>query len=234
MIARDGFIFIGIGFILSLVLLYVALKVDSWPIWSIAAIIAILTLFTVFFFRDPERYVADEKGLLVAPADGKIVAIEEIGPHDFIGGTATRISIFLSVFDVHVNRTPASGVIDFVRYNPGKFLAAFNEKASMDNEQTEIGLTTSDGSRVIFKQIAGLIARRIVCRISVGDTLTAGQRIGMIRFGSRMDIIIPSGSKITTAVGNHVKAGETIIGYLPAAANSSATTKSSKGQNVEL
>ncbi len=233
MIAREGFVFIGSGLLLALIFLFGALKADSWTLWSVTAIVTLLTLFTVFFFRDPDRHFNSEERMILAPADGRIVAVKEIGHNDFIGGPTLRISIFLSVFDVHVNRNPASGVIDYVKYNPGKFFAAFEEKASLDNEQTEIGLTTLDGKKVIFKQIAGMIARRIVCHLHQGDTVKIGDRMGMIRFGSRADIIISAHSRINVAIGDHVRAGETVLGFLPGPelANS---PRVNKGENVEL
>jgi phosphatidylserine decarboxylase len=233
MIAREGLLIIGSGVVLALILLVVALKVDSWWLWTLTAILTVLTLFTVFFFRDPDRHIDPQERLIVAPADGKIVAVKEIGDNDFIGGPAVRISIFLSVFDVHVNRNPASGVVNYVKYNPGKFLAAFEEKASLDNEQTEIGMTTPDGKKLIFKQIAGLIARRIVCKLSDGDTIKIGNRMGMIRFGSRADVIVSAHSEVKVAVGNRVRAGETVLGFLPGPAMANSP-QVNKGENVEL
>ena len=234
MIAREGFMFIGSGFGLALIFLFLALKADSWILWTVTAIVTLLTLFTVFFFRDPDRSVEAKQGIIVSPADGKVVAVKPIGEHEFIGGPAVRISIFLSVFDVHVNRNPASGKVDYVKYNKGKFLAAFNEKASMENEQTEIGLTSANGQKVIFKQIAGVIARRIVCRLTEGQTIGVGDRMGLIRFGSRADVILPADSEIRVSVGDRVAAGSTILGFLPGTTELAKKPGATKGENVEL
>ncbi|UCC44576.1 MAG: phosphatidylserine decarboxylase family protein [Candidatus Zixiibacteriota bacterium] len=214
MIARDGIPFVLIGLVLTLVLLWVANRGNSHvAFWSSLAV-GILTIFVVFFFRDPERECGSGPGVVLAPADGTVVAIEKIDRHPFVGKDALKVSVFLSVLDVHVNRVPASGVVDFVNYNRGKFLAAYVDKASKENEQSEIGMTTIGGHRIVFKQIAGLIARRIVCRLNDGDTVRAGDRFGMIRFGSRADLILPAGSSIRVQEGEQVYAGRTIIGML--------------------
>ncbi|MFZ1683791.1 MAG: phosphatidylserine decarboxylase family protein [Candidatus Zixiibacteriota bacterium] len=214
MIARDGYPFILIGLIVTVILILVSTKWDSGWIFGAAVVFGILTLFTTFFFRDPDRSVPVTPGMLVSPADGKVIRIDTLETHPFVGGPTIKVSIFLSVFDVHVNRIPADGRIEFVKYNPGKFFAAWADKASELNEQTEIGMTTSQGSKIVFKQIAGLIARRIICRLKPEQTVAAGERFGMIRFGSRTELFVPAGSRIDVKVGDMVAGGKTIIGYL--------------------
>ena len=214
MIVREAWPFIAMGSLLTVALAFAAARFNSMLLFVIGLVMAVLTLFTFFFFRDPERVCPDQPDILLAPADGKVVAVTPIGFHPYIGSDAVRVSIFLSIFDVHVNRVPASGVIDFVNYNRGKFLAAFVHKASQENEQTEIGMTTEGGQKLIFKQIAGLVARRIVCRLKPGDRRVAGDEFGMIRFGSRADLIIPADSRIEVEVGDRVAGGESVIGYL--------------------
>lgn len=178
----------------------------------VATVLTILFLFVVFFFRDPERSVPADPNAVISPADGKIVEIvSEKDP--FMGKTFKRISIFLSVFNVHVNRVPIGGRIEKIQYNPGKFLAAFNHKASLDNEQN-ILLITQGRTQVLVKQIAGLIARRIVCWVHDGDSVAAGQRFGLIRFGSRVDLFVPEDARIAVSIGDRVEGGASIIGFL--------------------
>ena len=216
MIARDGLTIIGAALVITILCILGAARFDSRTLFVLAIVSSLLTLFSTYFFRDPERMFTPGDNMLIAPADGHIVAIEPLDNHPFIGGPAIQISIFLSVFDVHVNRIPADGKIDFVRYHKGKFLAAFNDKASLENEQTEIGMTATNGQRLVFKQIAGLIARRIVYRVSEGQAVTAGERFGLIKFGSRTDLIIPADSHVEISMGQMVRGSETIMGYLPA------------------
>jgi phosphatidylserine decarboxylase len=163
-----------------------------------------LALFVLFFFRDPERIFQGGPGKVVSPADGKVVSIRKEGGQDVI-------SIFLSVFDVHINRAPVSGTITDVQYRPGRFLVAFDERASRENEQNSITIE-QDGHQLRFVQIAGLIARRIICWRRKGEKLQIGERVGLIQFGSRVDVFFPEGFKVTAQVGHKVKAGETIIG----------------------
>jgi len=200
-IAREGWPFI-------LPLLGVAvLLLGMMPAWG-GGILA-LTAFVTYFFRDPERAVPAGTGLLLAPADGTVVDIDSRmqGPGETPG---TQVSIFLSVLDVHVNRAPVAGVVADVRYQPGKFLPAFRPDASLMNAQNI--LTLQSGARqIVIKQIAGVLARRIVCRAKPGDTLQAGERFGMIRFGSRVEVFIPHDFAIHVRLGQKVKGGETII-----------------------
>ena len=215
MIAREGLVFIVSGGLLSIILIFAAARLDNIWFFSGAVLFAILTVFCTYFFRDPERTITEKPLALVSPADGKVIGIDTLATHNFTGFETIKISIFLSVFDVHVNRVPAEGVIDFVNYNPGEFFAAFEDKASDRNEQTEIGMTTDSGHKIIFKQIAGLIARRIVCKLEKGDTVKRGQRFGLIRFGSRTELFLPAGTDIRIKVGDKVDGGSSLIGFLP-------------------
>ncbi len=208
-VARDGLIFILLGLIITVILYYVGLVL-------VAILMVIVTFFIIYFFRDPARTCDAPDNALISPADGKILAVRKLGDGDSpLGQNITKISIFMSVFDVHVNRIPAKGRISEIVYNNGKFFFANMDKASEYNENNRITLETDKGHRIIFVQIAGLIARRIVCWINEMDYVKAGQRFGLIRFGSRLDIYIPSESRIDIKVWDRVKAGETILGYLP-------------------
>lgn len=178
----------------------------------------IFTLFCLYFFRDPERVLPPRKDVFVAPADGLVVSIEQAIPPVELGlapEPRTRVAIFLSVLDVHVNRAPISGTVQKIAYHPGLFLSAAEDKASDDNERNSLLLRTLDGRDVVVVQIAGLIARRILCEASEGQTLLAGQRFGIIRFGSRTDLYLPEGSVPLVAVGQRMIGGETVIAELP-------------------
>ena len=234
MIARDGWSLILIGLFLTVVALWVATRWDSRTALMVSVVFALLTVFTVFFFRDPARSAILEPGAMMAPADGRIVKIDTLAVHPYVGAGTIQVSIFLSIFDVHINRVPTAGKIGYVKYNPGKFFAAYEDKASEENEQTEIGMTTETGQRIAFKQIAGLIARRIVCRLSEGDQVATGERFGLIKFGSRTDLLLPAGSRVTVQLGQHVKGGETIIGFIGPAQSSSAAPEAAGGSHAEL
>jgi phosphatidylserine decarboxylase len=168
-----------------------------------------LTGFAVYFFRDPERSIPTGPGLLVAPADGKIVTVNPL-QHDPVQPSGTLVSIFLSVFDVHINRAPISGTVVDVRYQPGKFLPAFRTDASDLNEQNIVTLQAGE-TRVIIRQIAGILARRIVCRVKSGDKLNQGERFGLIRFGSRVDVFIPPEFAVHARLGQRVRGGESVL-----------------------
>jgi phosphatidylserine decarboxylase len=181
----------------------------------LSVLAGILSLFVTYFFRDPERSNGAPQGAVLSPADGRILKIEhmEAGGNP-LGEAAVKISIFMSVFNVHVNRVPAKGMIERITYHPGKFFAANLDKASEQNEKNRVILQTPDYGRIAFVQIAGLIARRIACWVSEGDPVQAGQRFGLIRFGSRLEVYLPQESRITARQGQKVRAGETVIGYL--------------------
>jgi phosphatidylserine decarboxylase len=184
--------------------------------WLIATVVAaLLTFFVAWFFRNPSRVVPQGPRLILASGDGKVIAIEEEFEPRFIKDRSIRISIFLNVFDVHINRVPCEGVIEDVQYQPGLFLAANKPDATLRNEQNALMIRTAQGPKVLCVQVAGLIARRIVCWVAPRDRAVIGERFGLIRFGSRMDTFLPVGSAVRVAVGDRVKGGETILGELP-------------------
>jgi len=207
-VAREGFPFVIIGSGFTLLFLFL-----DMPYFAMIA--GILTLFTIFFFRDPPRQNTVDSKAILTPADGKILGIKDLN-HDEnpLGGPAKKVSVFMSIFDVHVNRIPTGGRILDILYHPGKFFCANLDKASLQNESNRITLETNDGRRIVFVQIAGLIARRIACWIKVDDEVKAGQRFGLIRFGSRLDVYLPGDSNVVVQPHNKVKAGITILGYL--------------------
>ena len=183
-------------------------------VWYVlASVFAGLALFVGFFFRDPARAVPPGEGLVISGGDGKVVTVEEIESDDFIGGPATQISVFLSIVNVHVNRIPITGVIRMRRRIEGKFKLAFKDEASGDNAQMVLGIE-GDKGRVLIKQIVGFVARRIVCNVHEGDEVRIGDRFGLIRFGSRIDVIVPADTEIRVKNGDRVKGGETILGVL--------------------
>ncbi|MDE2238533.1 MAG: phosphatidylserine decarboxylase [Rhodospirillales bacterium] len=189
-------------------------------LWHALAWLGLLfTLFCLYFFRDPERVPPPRKDVFVAPADGLVVSIEQAIPPAELGlapEPRTRVAIFLSVLDVHVNRAPISGTVQKIAYHPGLFLSAAEDKASDDNERNSLLLRTPAGQDVVVVQIAGLIARRILCEVTEGQPILAGQRFGIIRFGSRTDLYLPEGCEPLVAVGQRMIGGETVIAELPA------------------
>ena len=205
-IAKDGYMFIT-----PLVVFTWCVCALSW-FW-VAGFFGGLFLFVTWFFRDPERVIPEDPNAIVSPGDGRIVEIVPEKDPLLEKDGYTRISVFLNVFNVHVNRVPIAGKIQAYRYNKGKFLNASSHKASMDNEQSAI-LLNNGHVTILVKQIAGLIARRIVCWAKEGDEFQRGQRYGLIRFGSRMDVFVPEGTEIKVAIGDIVSGGSSIIGYL--------------------
>jgi phosphatidylserine decarboxylase len=206
---------------------------DGWPFIAAFALIALLlgtavseplgwvgalaTAWCVFFFRDPERVTPQRGNLVVSPADGLVQMIQPAVPPSELGmapGPLTRVSIFLNVFDVHVNRVPADGVVTRLAYRAGKFFNAALEKASELNERQSVRLTTPDGRELAFVQIAGLVARRIRCDLKEGQPVRAGERFGLIRFGSRVDVYLPQGAAPLVAIGQRMVAGETVVADL--------------------
>ena len=219
MIAREGWPFVIGSFIMTAVLFAGWYLSDNIWLLSTTFFAIMVTLYMALFFRDPSRKIPEGDGILVSPADGFVVGISEIPDHHFLKAPAIQVCIFLTVFDVHINRIPVAGRIEYINYKTGKFLSAFKEEASEVNEQTEVGLITESGVKIAFKQIAGLIARRIICKLKVGQSCATGERYGLIRFGSRVDLILPLGTKIEIKKGQHVKGGVTIIGRLPSVAS---------------
>lgn len=206
-VAREGLPFI---FLFAFVTLIFA--VLGWRCLSTIGLA--LSLFTVYFFRDPERHAPKDEGSVIAPADGKIVFCGEVAEDRYFKGPAFKVSIFMSVFNVHVNRAPCSGEVVDTFYNKGEFLNASLDKASLQNEQAGVWMKTESGHDLLFVQIAGLIARRIVTYAKPGDSLVRNSRYGLIRFGSRVDVYFPTGSDIQVSLGDRTVAGESILGYL--------------------
>jgi phosphatidylserine decarboxylase len=171
----------------------------------------VATLFTLYFFRDPERKIVANPGQIVSPADGKIISIDEVEENDFLAERCKRVSIFLSVLDVHINRAPVGGTVEMVNYRPGKFAIASTDEASRNNESNEIGIGGED-IRVVVKQIAGAVARRIVCYCEPAANVQTGDRIGLIRFGSRTELYVPLDCEIFVKAGQKVKGGISLIG----------------------
>jgi len=217
-LTRYGADVIVVMTLVTLGLITTILFVDT--LWLRALLVALalgLGSFTFYFFRDPERLVPASKkdgDIVVSPADGKVVVIRDIEDLEYHHGKARQISIFLSPLDVHVNRIPVSGRVDYFQYHKGKYLVAWHDKASELNERTHIGIDNGR-YRILFKQIAGAVARRIVCPLRPGDRVTVGERFGMIKFGSRMDVLVPPDMIIEVHLGDIVVAGETILCRLP-------------------
>jgi phosphatidylserine decarboxylase len=208
--APEGRWFILAGWAIALGLWLAVVRYGS-PGWWIAAVLwTVLAIWVVAFFRDPERSGQRGERLILSPADGKVVSIVETEEPAFFHGQALRISIFMNVFNCHVNRYPISGTVRYRQYNPGKFGHAAAEKSSLDNEQSSVGLITDKG-KVLVRQIAGLIARRIVTDHEVGTTVQQGQRMGMIRFGSRVDLFLPLGTRILVKTGDNTLVGVTVV-----------------------
>ncbi len=189
-----------------------ALWIAGW--YKAAFVMTALTVFAVSFFRNPERRPPTGENLVVSPADGTVIYVGEVDEPRILKRRAVKVSIFMSVFNVHVNRMPESGRITEIHYNKGKFISANRDKASLDNEQNALVMETENGGNIMFVQIAGLVARRIVCWARPGDTLRRGERFGLIMFGSRLDIYLPPGSEVKVKPGDKTKAGETIVGVL--------------------
>lgn len=211
MIAKGGIVIIAISFVIF---------VACFVVWNIqrnalTLILMLLTglifLFNMYFFRDPNRTAPEDDRAIISAADGRVVGIAEEFEPGYFNERVWRVSIFLSIFDVHVNRAPISGTVNHLEYYPGKFLAAYKDKASLENERMEIGIVSRTGAKVMFKQIAGIIARRVVCDLHEGQLVKAGERMGMIRYGSRVDMFFPLSAKVLVNMGQKVSGGETII-----------------------
>ena len=208
-VAKEGFPFIALAVLLTLVAALLA-----WP--KTAFVLSLVTLFVVYFFRDPERIIAahDDK-TIICPADGRVIGVDRLDECPFIAGKTMRISVFMNVFNVHVNRAACTGRVEKVLHKPGMFFAADDKKAALENESCATVLRLPSGQEVAMVQIAGLIARRIVCWLQKGDEIKAGERFGLIRFGSRVDVYLPDDSQVKVFPGRKVKAGETVLAFLP-------------------
>ena len=212
--AKEGLLFIAVAALVAAGAYAVALNRRSWPFWLLAFLLTLIALWVAYFFRDPERAGARGDRLVVAPADGKIVMITEVDEPTFVQGRAARVSIFMNVFNVHVNRYPVSGTVRYVTHTEGKFLNAAVEQASLENEQASVGIEAGP-NRILVRQIAGLIARRIICYSRVGDHAEQGSRFGLIRFGSRVDVFMPADAVLRVQVGQTTVAGTTVLAELP-------------------
>ena len=212
-VAREGIPFILISVVVLAAAWWLTQGREGW-VRGIPLLFAVLALFVIYFFRDPERTPPSDPSLVDSPADGKVIEIKTVNEPNFIGGEATRITIFLSVFNVHVQRAPVSGEVGYHQYHPGGYAVAWHEKASEENERANLGIRHRAGP-VVVTQIAGLIARRIVTYPRVGDSVERGERIGLIRFGSRVDLLVPPTWKLTTAVGDVVAGATSVLATLP-------------------
>jgi len=217
MFAKEGYINIAAG-VFAAVVICICSSLLIMPPWSyiLYGLAAAFVAFLFYFFRDPEREIPYGENLVLAPADGKVVSLKEVEEPHYIGGKAIQISIFLSLLDVHVNRLPANGKLEYLKYNPGIFLMAWDEQASSMNERADFGMLHPSGMKIFFRQITGFLARRIVYHINEGEELKAGRRFGMMKFGSRMDILIPPEVDIRVKEGDRTVGGETILARIHA------------------
>lgn len=207
-IAPEGYPFIGSCAFVTMVCAILGYQIVTLVLLGV-------TLFVLMFFRDPERFIPEDPFAVVSPADGKIIIAERVTDTRFADEQLYKISIFMNVFNVHVNRVPFSGRIERVRHVPGQFLAADNDSAHLKNEYCAVDLITGTGTKLRFVQIAGLVARRIICRLEPGDQVQRGQRFGLIRFGSRVDLYLPADCQPAVQVGQKVRAAESILAHLP-------------------
>jgi phosphatidylserine decarboxylase len=211
--AREGLSFIVIAALVAAGVFGIALVRRSWPLWLFAFALALIALWVAYFFRDPVRTGERGERLVIAPADGRVVMITEVNEPTFMKERSIRLSIFMNVFNVHVNRYPVSGIVRLVDHTPGRFANAATDQSSLENEQTSIGIE-SGSNHVLVRQIAGLIARRIVTDSRVGEHVRQGERMGLIRFGSRVDVFLPAGAALRVKVGDATFAGTTVLGEL--------------------
>lgn len=215
MFAREGYPTMALTTVFTASVIYVSISyLPSIFGYLISLIFVILWGIVIYFFRDPERETPTDDSLIISPADGKVVLIKEIEEDVYLKTKATQVSIFLSPLNVHVNRNPISGKLEYLKYHPGKYLMAWDENASIENERADFGVLHSSGTKLFFKQITGFLARRIVYHIKEGDDLVAGDRFGMMKFGSRMDVIVPSNIEIHVKVGDRTWAGQSVLGKI--------------------
>jgi phosphatidylserine decarboxylase len=211
MITKYGYSTLGVIAIIAFVLIVISFFVQNNVLKVLLIILPIIfVVFAINFFRDPNRTTPDRENIVVSPADGKVIIVKELQDEKFINGPAKQISIFMSPLNVHVNRIPIDGKVTFLKYHPGEYIAAFEDKSSERNERAEFGIETKYG-KVFFTQVAGFIARRIIYEIKEGDSVQIGKRFGMIKFGSRADVIVSSDWKANVSLNQNVKAGETIL-----------------------
>jgi phosphatidylserine decarboxylase len=211
MFTKYGYSTLGIIAIITFVFISVSLFVNNnFLKWFLIILPLIFLIFSLYFFRDPDRIAPKAENVVASPADGKVLFIKDVYDNKFINGKAKQISIFMSLLDVHVNRIPIDGKLEYLKYHKGEFVAAFEDKASGNNERCEFGIKSKYG-KILFTQVAGFLARRIVYEIKPGDMVKIGERFGMIKFGSRVDIVVPEDWTAKVKKGEHVSAGETIL-----------------------
>ncbi len=216
MFAKEGYALIIASLVMGGIIGTLGWMTGGIPGGLIQGFALLIVLFTLYFFRDPKRTIPEvPANTILSPADGKVLKIINIDEPLYHKGPAKQISVFLSPLNVHVNRIPSTGVIEFDEYVPGDYLVAWHEKASELNERSQLGLLHPSGEKVLFKQIAGAVARRIVYHVTVGDSVQVGERFGIVKFGSRMDIVVSRDSEIIVKVGDKVQGGLTTLGYLP-------------------
>lgn len=211
MIAKEGFTTIIVVFSFSIV---VGIFVSYGPGWLGAIVYPLLILLCgliLYFFRDPDRFPPEDPNLIISPADGKVVLIQDVEENEYVKGPVTQISIFLSPLNVHINRNPVSGALEYLKYYPGKYLMAWEDNASEMNERAHFGVYHESGTKILYKQITGFMARRIVYHVEEGDNLKGGERFGIMKFGSRMDLLLPGNCDIKVKKGDFTVAGESII-----------------------
>ena len=212
--AREGLPFMAVATLLAAAAYATALGRRSWPLWLLAFLLTLVALWVAYFFRDPERRVSPDARIVLSPADGKVMMVAEVDEPTYLHGRAIRVSIFLNIFNVHVNRYPVGGTVEYLQYAPGKFLNAAGARASLENEQMSVGINTGD-HRVLVRQIAGLLARRLVTYTRDGERVSQGDRMGLMKFSSRMDVFVPPGSAVRVREGQAVVAGVTPLAELP-------------------
>lgn len=210
--AKDGYDVIAWAIGITIAFIALGLWIGSWVQWLFFGFAAFTLSFTLYFFRDPDRVTPSDPNLIISPADGKVILIQRVFEPQYLKEEVTQVSIFLSPMNVHVNRIPVTGVVEFKKYVPGQYLVAWHEKASDLNERSEFGVRHASGKKMFFKQITGYIARRITFHLNEGDAVVAGDRFGMMKFGSRMDLLFPDSFTLDVKVGDVTVAGETILG----------------------
>ncbi|MBX2976192.1 MAG: phosphatidylserine decarboxylase family protein [Ignavibacteriaceae bacterium] len=215
MITKYGYSTVGVISIISFILIASSFFISAMPVRVILIALAVLMMvFTLNFFRDPERTSPIDETAVLSPADGRVLFVKEVDDHKYVNRKAKQVSVFMSPLNVHVNRIPIDGTIEIAKHVEGEYLVAYDDKASEKNERSEIGISSKFG-KVFFTQVAGFVARRIVFELNVGDSVTAGNRFGMIKFGSRVDVIVPHECEVLVKKDEIVRAGETILFKFP-------------------
>ena len=216
MIHREGYTILITTFVVLAVIVYLVFRFSDIARLRYLIVFATVVVFGLFaqFFRNPARNTVLNTNHVIAPADGKVVVIENVEEPEYFKGTRKQISIFMSPLNVHVNRNPISGVVSYFKYHPGKYLVAWHPKSSTDNERTTTVIKNDDGEEILFRQIAGAVARRICYYVGTGDTVKQGEEMGFIKFGSRIDVFVPTDSKITVDIDQITRGGETVLAEL--------------------